>query len=98
MPVLRLSLVCAFQDGKSVQDVAADSGVSTQVAAESVQQRVESARTLTSRQSQRRLVRADSISQFLEVTALTPTPEWRTDQLRSKLTASSDLVRDSCAQ
>ena len=44
----------------------------------------------------RRRVRADSIAQFVDKTALSPTPQWRTEELVSLLTRSSDLVRVWC--
>ena len=70
------------QSGKSVHDLAAETTQS------------DSPRTTYLSQTiQRRRVRADSIAQVLEATALVPTPLWRTDDLAATLAHASDTVR-----
>ena len=41
----------------------------------------------------RRRVRSDSVARFLEVTALTPAPDWRHDELKGLLSHTSEEVR-----
>ncbi len=76
------------QRGKTVLDAAADSRVASEEALETISRHAAFAEVV-----RRRRVRSDSVARFLEVTALTPAPDWRHDELKGLLSHTSEEVR-----
>ncbi len=78
----------AIQSGKSVVDAASESRFVNEEALETIGRHAGFAEAV-----HRRRVRSDSVARFLEVTALTPAPDWRHDELKGLLSHTSEEVR-----